>query len=346
MELYRRPDSKFWWVNYSVPGQKSIRRSTKRINVSEAKLVAASWYKEAHDAAQLGIKPEITLADAYQRYIDTMRGTRSYAELCRYRDKLLGIGRWKGKVFHLPASMKMSELKTHTISQLRERRKAEGLAHNSVNLELKGLQRTWNLCRREWGFNVDPGLVFTMLKVKPKTRYLSKEEINAVLEWLDKPTMGYRRAYTLAVVLLDTGLRFSEALNLRWSQIEIESHRIRVYRQKTSSWSTVPLTDRVVAVLDQSKEQAKPFVNMARGVKLLRQAIDEVCNVDEYVLRSSGKATIHSLRDTYATRLVTSGMSLYQVSKLLGHTDIKMSSKYAHLEIDRVADEARQILER
>ncbi len=344
MKLYQRKESTFWWVHFTVDGQ-PVRKSTKRRNKKEAERVAAGWYAEAHDRSQLGIKPEATLEEACQRYIDTMVTSSSHYNLGLYRDKLLGVGKWSGKVFNLSATMKMSALKTHHIAQLRERRKAEGLANNTVNLELRFIQRVYNLARKEWGYAVNPDVGFKSLKVKPKTRYLSKEEEVGVLDYLDRPTPAYQRAFTLGTLLVDTGMRLGEALNLRWSQIERESRMIRVYRQKTRSWSTVPLTGQTEAALEQFSGQIQPFIMMNRAIKLLRRAINEVCNTDEYITNSSGRATIHSLRDTYATRLVTRGMSLYKVSKLLGHSNVTQSAKYSDLEIETVADEALSILE-
>lgn len=347
MELYRRPDSKFWWVQFTVEGQpKPVRKSTKRTNKKEAELVAAAWYREAHDRAQLGVKPELTLAEACQRYLEAKKDAPGLKNKVRNRDKLLGVGHWSGKVFNLRPDMKMSELKTHHVTELRDKRRAEGLANNSVNIEVKFLQAVYNACRKEWGVNVNPDVIFKTMKVFNKTRYLSKEEEAEVLKRLQhKDSIGYRKAYAFAVTLLDTGLRYSEALNLRWSQIETEEGLIRVFRQKTGTWSTVPLTDRAEAALTEFRVQPRPFMSMDRGVKLLRIAIDEVCNVDEYVMKSAGRASIHSLRDTYATRLVQNGMTLFKVSKLLGHSNVKQTSKYSHLETDVLSDEARRILE-
>jgi len=55
---------------------------------------------------------------------------------------------------------------------------------------------------------------------------------------------------------------------------------------------------------------------------------------------------IHSLRHTLATRLVQNGMSIYEVKSILGHTDIKTTMRYAHLEQQQVAMKARDILEK
>ena len=55
--------------------------------------------------------------------------------------------------------------------------------------------------------------------------------------------------------------------------------------------------------------------------------------------------TIHTLRHTHATRLVQSGLSIYEVRSVLGHTDIKTTMRYAHLESRHVTEKARDVVE-
>jgi integrase len=93
-------------------------------------------------------------------------------------------------------------------------------------------------------------------------------------------------------------------------------------------------------MLEGKRDAKRPFEAMSRAIKRLRKAVNEVCNGDEVLNAQRGKATIHSLRDTYASRLVQKNMSLHKVSKLLGHTTPTMTRKYAHL----VAEDARQLL--
>jgi site-specific recombinase XerD len=83
---------------------------------------------------------------------------------------------------------------------------------------------------------------------------------------------------------------------------------------------------------------------MSRSIRLLRKTISEVCNTDQRIVEQRGAATIHTLRDTYASRLVQQGLSLHELAKLLGHTTAAMSSKYGHLEGNDVADKALRIL--
>lgn len=56
--------------------------------------------------------------------------------------------------------------------------------------------------------------------------------------------------------------------------------------------------------------------------------------------------TIHTLRHTHASRLIQNGLSIYEVRSVLGHTDIKTTMRYAHLENVDVTQKARNVIER
>ncbi|MCG7520551.1 tyrosine-type recombinase/integrase [Ruegeria sp. Ofav3-42] len=69
-----------------------------------------------------------------------------------------------------------------------------------------------------------------------------------------------------------------------------------------------------------------------------------MCPSSKRVLAEKGSATIHSCRDTYATRLLNNGMPLDKVSFLLGHATLQQTQKYAKYAKRPAADEARAIL--
>jgi len=56
--------------------------------------------------------------------------------------------------------------------------------------------------------------------------------------------------------------------------------------------------------------------------------------------------TIHTLRHTHASRLIQNGLSVYEVRAVLGHTDIKTTMRYAHLEQVSVTQKARDVINR
>jgi integrase len=67
-------------------------------------------------------------------------------------------------------------------------------------------------------------------------------------------------------------------------------------------------------------------------------------NNPDVVTEKGGKVTIHTLRHTFATRLVQNGVSLAKVSKLLGHASITTTEIYAHLAPNEASEEAMRVL--
>jgi site-specific recombinase XerD len=102
----------------------------------------------------------------------------------------------------------------------------------------------------------------------------------------------------------------------------------------------------VADYLHRKSNQALPFEQMEYAIQLLRLVIAKHCNQSPRIVERRGKATIHSLRDTYATRMLSKGLTLHKLAMLLGHTNTAMTSKYAHLEHRDVVDEARKLLGR
>jgi integrase len=165
-------------------------------------------------------------------------------------------------------------------------------------------------------------LTFPMRKPFEKTRFLTYEEEAAILSELDqhRGSPAYDKARDLFVFLIDTGVKFSEALNMAWPEIDLTRGTMEVYRSKGHNLSMVPISDRVREVLVRNQDQSAPFEGMDRALKHLRRLVSKHYNGNPKVNAQRGKATFHSLRDTYASRLATKGMSLHKVSKLLGHT--------------------------
>lgn len=350
MYLYKRADSPFWWMGYTVNG-KTIKISTKRslADVSGANRVLAKAYAEAMDSEQFGVLPEITLRDAFDRTVKTVSGsTRTSYDLSRR--KLLGCAPFGGVYWSLDPDMRMSSLKKSHLSQHNTERLGEEMAHNSINIETRFLRRAYMLCKDEWGFAVSGPTVLTFPMLKPfvKTRYLTDAQEDEVSAWLSRDGLegSYLKAHDLLVFLIDTGVRLMEGITLEPRALNFRDRSIEIFRPKTGTLSRVPMTDRVQDILKRKRNQERPFLEMTRAIRLLRQGIDSVCNQNEREVATRGMATIHSLRDTFATRLLAKGMSLLAIAKMLGHSEMTMTKKYAHLEIDGVVDEARRLLER
>lgn len=336
MKLYTREDSDFWYFSFTVNG-KRYRGSTKRplSDRKGAEAVLADLYQKAMNRRQLGLKDEITLSDMMDRTLNEVEGQthRLYkaakTQLCNFfgKDRLV------------------SDIMQEDIDAFVAFRKGQGKANNTIRGDLKAFFRAWNRAKRT--HHVNPDLEMPKIKPTKKTRYLSDMEEQRVLEILNaeaETNVTAEKARDLMILLIDTGVRLMEGVELDWTDIDTTNRVIEVYRPKTDTVSQVPMTDRVLAMLTRRSNYHTPFEKMEFAIRYLRRVIDDVCNQNPRVVKQRGKATVHSLRDTFATRLVNKGMNLHELAKLLGHTSTAMTEKYSHLENTQVVNKARDLM--
>ena len=118
---------------------------------------------------------------------------------------------------------------------------------------------------------------------------------------------------------------------------------------------TLAITDRLRPILQAryARFGNYPYVfpsptdmTSSRGYSTsgIKKAIDRAGLNSPAMVKRYGKFTAHSLRHTFASRLVQGGLSLYAVSKLLGHSSETMTKRYAFLSAAQVAQEAADIL--
>jgi len=338
--IYQRKDTPFWWYKFSINGKKYVG-STKRLDKKSATRFAVEKHNALLNASQFGIRPTISIGEAMDAII-AVKADRTAESYDLQRRRLTG---GFPAIHHLDGSAGMHSLDKQSLLKLYTARHREGLSANSRNREMAFLRQTYLWCRKH-GYEVAPDLSFDLDRVTPKSRFLTPQEIidvQASLGGLHGDAA--LRATDLLVFLVDTGARLNEALALKWQRCDFTARMIYLWRFKGDMPSPVGMTSRVFDMLQRKRNQEAPFVHMDRAVKLLREAIDTVCNGDPQIVSTNGKATVHSLRDTFASRLVQANMSLHKVGSLLGHRSLISTKKYAHLALAQVADEGVGLLE-
>jgi integrase len=133
---------------------------------------------------------------------------------------------------------------------------------------------------------------------------------------------------------LNTGLRIGEIFGLRWSNADWEKGILNVFAPKTQKTRVVPLNSEVQKVLEYwalgkrnefvfyNPETGKPFVDLKAGFAL--------------ACRKAGISgvTWHTLRHTFASRLVNRGVDIVTVQQLLGHSTVTVTMRYTHTNLD------------
>lgn len=342
MRVFKRPESAFYYYQFDINGER-YKGSTRRKTKADAERVLAAEYARVMDHRQFGEKPEITLAEAFDRSIRMVDGkTKTSYELVKR--KTLGLDKFQGTCWCLSGDMKLNHLTQAHIEDLTQARIDEGLRPNSVNVELRVLQRVYNGCSKR--FMTNPDLSFDKLPGFVRRRHVSKDEETKIIAYLTERSHlpSYRKALDLFLFLIDTGSRLSEVLECQWADLNMTEETMEVFRSKTETVSIIPLSRRLILNLKRRGNDPAPFMEHSRAVKTLRKTIDQFCNEDPRTIRQRGKATIHSLRDTYVTRMESKGLSLRQIGKIVGHNSIETTKKYAHLESKALVDQARAAL--
>lgn len=175
------------------------------------------------------------------------------------------------------------------------------------------------------------------------TRFLSRNELRRLHRVLDEHARrgsGRRQQVDIIRLLLLTGCRKGEILELRWS--EVHEDALLLCDSKTGP-RTVPLSARARLVLDRQPRGRSEFVfpsprnaerPRARGVPLW-STLRRDAGIED--------VRIHDLRHTVASHAVMNGVPVPVVARLLGHSDVRMTLRYAHLSDGDIADAAERI---
>ena len=350
MTVIKRGNSKAWYIQFQMNGKTYIR-SSRTTDKKAAQQMEIDWKSKLHAERFLGEKTRITLKTAMAQFCESKQGTPSYRGL-------LSIVKTVTRL--MTVNRPLDELTSHELERFKRARMAEGVNQQTIKHHLNLIRSAWKFAHK-LGYQTSE-LSFPKIKM-PKTslRYLSADEEQRLLMCLDPkrdvknyPAYEDRReeikrtmqdAYDLVILLLDTGARYSEIANIEWSRINLEDRSINLWRPKVQNEAILYMTDRVFEVLTRRGEQGAGqyvFVNKHGGprgyqARSIRKA-----------LRNAGLegVKVHTLRHTHASRLIQNGMSVYEVREVLGHTDIKTTMRYAHLEARQVTSKARDVINR
>ena len=175
-------------------------------------------------------------------------------------------------------------------------------------------------------------------------RSLGREEIGQLLgERVDDPLV--QRDLAMIELVYATGLRVSELVGLKVSQVNLEAGYLTVVG-KGSKERAIPIgryaRDRLVAYLQETrtrllrgKMSPYMFVNRA-GRKMSRQGFALRLRLTAHRAEVEGKVSPHILRHAFATHLVERGADLRAVQMMLGHADIATTQIYTHVARDHL----------
>jgi integrase len=245
---------------------------------------------------------------------------------------------------------RIGNLRRIDIRRYIQKRRAAGIAPNTINLELAVLSAAIRYVAHRWEIDLPNPISGQRLPATPpRVRYLTTGEALRLCEAAEGVHPVLRPFIEIA---LNTGCRKTELLKTRWEHIDMIRRVLILPAENTKTQRTrsIPLNQKAFIALDRLREwqcrngiQDSPWLfsksdgNRLAGILVPFQKAREKAGITDF--------TVHDLRHTFASWLVMSGVELIKVRDLLGHTTIAMTERYAHLATDRLFD-AVSVLDR
>ncbi len=186
--------------------------------------------------------------------------------------------------------------------------------------------------------------------------YYTQEEITKLLNAIDTKSKRGKEDYLVISLICYLGLRISDVINLKLSNINFHDNTISIIQYKTDNQLILPLIEEVKYPLLDYLKNVRPKDNTLDYIFLTdtlpyRQKI-EIKTYKHIVKKYLEKAGVeingrkhgfHSLRHSFSTSLLNENVSLYSISTILGHRDIKSTMSYLDIDISKLKDLALEV---
>ena len=268
-------------------------------------------------------------------------------------------------------------LNVFTLERLKSNRLKNGISGSTVNRDL-GFLRSALTKAVEWGVvSENPLKSLKLVKVPDDkiVRYLDEQEESNLLSALDAREESKRAArdrfniwqqerhmpvlpslrdvkFTdhikpMVLLSLHTGMRQGEVFKLAWTDVDLSASRVKVrgVNAKSGKARFIPLNAVALQALKDWRSQCNESANLVFPSKD-GDKLDNVKTAWSGLLKAAKIAEFrwHDMRHHFASRLVMSGVDLNTVRELLGHADLKMTLRYAHLGNEFKADAVERLV--
>ena len=315
-----RKRGKSWTAQVRVSGWQSFTKTF------DTKSSAQEWIKHTEHALKSNVLPDysvqsMTLYDLLDRYAEKVSSNLKGSEIEIYKLRLIQ---------RYPVSKnKLSYLTKKHFENYRDERLKE-VKSGTVHAEIMLLKRVYKIAIEQWGYGIIKNPLSSIILPPPHTprkrRLTQREQIDVCFA-----AKSQRNNYICSVIefAIETGMRRSEILKLKWHDINLETGFASLYDTKNGEDRKVPLTKKCIEVLNQlsrSHEHVLPI-----SATCLSQAWQRA-------VKKAGIKDLrfHDLRHEAVSRFFEMGMSVPEVALISGHKDLTQLFRYTHLNPENV----------
>ncbi len=328
-----------WYLDCRINGTRYMVKLGKHIGRNDARDIAIVK-RAAILKGETGIgrkNKDLPFEQARQHFETWAEANKKPRTVKSYKECLRRLaGSFSGK--------RLGEINPFAVERHKQARIQAGARVRS-NRELAVLKTLFNYCREQKVYEGSNPVEKVKLLKEPKRRlsFLEVDEERRLVEAAMSPLKE------LIIVGINTGLRIgAEALTLRWEDLDLRRGLLTVQAAyaKSGQTRTVPLNALALEALHDlkrttrgafvfSKPNGAPYKSIEKPFTALLQHVG---------LAGTG-ASLHTLRHTFASRLVEAGVDLRTVQELGGWSDLSMVQRYAHVGPSHKAEAVKRIAE-
>ncbi len=322
MAIYRRGEN--WYIDFTFKGQR-IRESIGSSRKDAEKIIAKKK-TEIVENKYLDIRKDpgpIRFHDFAKEYLTYAKTNKETSTCTRELYIMRSLDKeFEGEYIHEITAWQIEAWKS-------KRSKICKVA--TVNRELALLKHMFSMAVKPWKkLKESPTRDVKRLKGETRrVRYLMPDEIQILLSNCDGLLRGLLKP--LVTVALHTGARKGELQNLKWGEIDFKLGMISFLDTKNGERRDVPMNETARAVLESLRRESE-FVFPSRNGKRIDDAKVQISFCKAIERSGISDFHFHDLRHTFASNLVMQeGVDLNDVRELLGHKNMEMTLRYAHL---------------
>lgn len=265
-------------------------------------------------------------------------------------------GRYRNHLKAALGNLKLNEIDSDTVNNLIKKKKTEispktnkRYAPKTINdmINLTGTIFNYAIKQKELKV-VNPVVNHKVEKLKvdnDRERYLDSNEVKKLIEYLEnREGKDYVNEYILLFVKisLSTGARLTSVLTIAKADVNLNQETITIKNHKSNRTYTGHIHKSLKPLLEKRMKDLSPIDYLISGTPniLSRTAINKVLQPIFNELFNQGLASddykrrvvIHTLRHTFASLLAISGTPIYTIKKLMDHSDINQTMRYAKLQ--------------
>lgn len=302
---------------------------------------AVDWARRTEDEMVRGVyisrsgSERMTAQEALKRYLTEVTPTKKPTTQRSENVTAGHLGAFLGKY-------SMAALSSELVASYRDHRLALGKSNNTVRIELAMLSNLFTVAIQEWGLGLTHNPVSAIRKPSPGKGRDRRLNVNEEKRLLDAVRQHSNPMLSWVVRLaIETGMRQSEILNLRFSDVDLRSRVVRLSDTKNNSARTVPLTAAATAVLKEAVDNPlRPpntdLVFFGEPGKDRERRPYQFAKIwgDIKTTLAITDLHFHDLRHEAVSRLVEGGLSDQEVASISGHKSMQMLRRYTHLRAE------------